>query len=84
MDGILTGLRPIVVALIGSAGLSITFTVLWEQTRIIGVLNNLKNIDVFSLILFLGSIVILRRFKPNPILVMLGCGVLGVLFYMFA
>ncbi len=81
MDGILMGIRPIVIALIGSAGLSITFTVLWNQSKLIGVINSFKDINIFSLVLFLGSIAFLRRFKPNPILVILGCGVLSVLCY---
>ena len=83
MDGILKGLRPIVVSLIASAGLSITFTALWAQSTLIGVVNNFKDINVFSVILFGSSLFILRKFKPNPILVMFGCGLLGVIFFYF-
>lgn len=74
MEGILSGLRPAVVALIASAGISILVTTLWEEGPV-----GLSGIDVASLVLFAAGFIVLRKWKPNPILVMVGCGVAGVI-----
>ncbi len=78
MKGILSGLRPAVVALIGSAGLSILILALWGEH---GFTTVLTDINFVALILFLVAIFVMRKFKPNPIIVMMGCGVVGGIIY---
>lgn len=79
LQGVLSGLRPAVVALIGSAGLSILIFALWGEK---GFSLDLSGIDFISLGLFLATLFILRKFKTNTILTMLGCGVIGGLLYL--
>ncbi len=79
IQGILNGLRPAVVALIASAGLSILLTALWSSGQSTRWLENLRPI---SCALFALALLILRRKKPSPILVMAGCGAVGILLYL--
>lgn len=72
VQGVLSGLRPAVVALIASAGLSIFLLALFGKELII------ENINYFSGGIFLLCLLVLRKFKPNPIVVMVGAGVAGV------
>ncbi len=78
MKGILSGLRPGVVALIASAGVSILILALWGEH---GFTTVLSDVNFVALILFLTAIIIMRKFKPNPIIVMMGCGVVGGIVY---
>jgi len=75
IQGILGGLRPAVVALIASAGLSIFMTALWGSAAPGDWLGELR---IVSAVLFAAALFVLRRFKPSPVLVMLGCGALGI------
>ena len=38
-------------------------------------------LDWFAVVLFAAALVVLRKWKPNPIYVMVACGVAGALFY---
>ena len=78
IQGTLSGLRPAIVALIASAGLSILCLAIWNQESI-----SLHPADtnLIAVLLFLVSLFILRRGKTNPIFVMLGCGVVGGILY---
>jgi len=78
MQGILSCLRPAVVALISFAGMNIFMTAMWPDgpaTR------SLQSIDAIALFLFVAAFAVLRKFKPNPVLVMLGSGVVGIALY---
>ena len=75
MDGILSGLRPAVVAMIASAGMAILKMAVFD-----GVFST-DSFSLFSALLVIASVFILRKWKVNPIFVMLGCGVLGGIFY---
>ncbi len=78
IKGILGGLRPTVVALIASAGVSILLTALFGTGAV-----SLTNLDIISGVLFLLCFIVLRKWKPNPILVMSAAGVIGfVAFYL--
>lgn len=77
MQGILSGLRPSVVALIGGAGLSIVITTFWGSADAI----SLSNTNYIAVGLFLLSLFILRKWKPNPVLVMAGVGIIGMFLY---
>lgn len=74
VQGALRGLRPAVVALIGSAGLSMIVLAVWGEA---GFLPTLAAIDWIGVVLLVAALVILRKWKPNPILMMVICGVLG-------
>lgn len=77
IQGALSGLRPAVVALIASAGLTLLITALWGESGFVPALP-----DPVSAVLCLGAFLVLRRCKPDPILVMLGCGILGAAVYL--
>ena len=79
VKGILSGLRPAVVALIACAGVSIFITALWGENPLSLALSHL---DWISGIIFLICLFCLRKFKLNPIYAMLLAGVFGaVVFY---
>jgi chromate transporter len=80
VQGIIKGLRPAVVALIASAGLSILVTVLFNKEEF-----PLKasDLDWIAAGLFPASLFLLRKFKLNPIIVMLTAGVAGLVVYGF-
>ena len=75
LQSVLGSLRPAVVALIAGAGLSILQYVVFKD----GTFSvSLSNLDFIGSVIFIGAFFVLRRFKWNPILVMLGCGVVGL------
>ena len=78
MQGVLAGLRPAVIAMIASAGISLLIMALYGQ-RTIPV--NAAAIDIIALVIFAIGFFILRKWKPNPLWVMAGSGVAGVLLY---
>ena len=69
INGILEGLRPAVVSLIASAGVSMV------------ILAFLGENDYFSVFLFGICMFFLRKFKLNPTYVMFGSGVVGGIVY---
>ena len=75
LQGILGGIRPAVVALIGSAGISILQTAFW------GVSGKMVISDTSWLMvgIFVVCVISLRKVKMNPIWVMLLAGVMKVL-----
>lgn len=78
VQGILAGLRPAVVSMIASAGISLFIMALYGQRTLPA---NLKSFDVIALVIFTVGFLILRKWKTNPIYVMAGCGVAGVILY---
>ena len=76
---VLGALRPAVVALIGSAGLSILMLALF-QSDLFGI--QLKNFHVIEFVLFLAGVILLRKNKAGAISVILGSGVIGTLLYL--
>lgn len=76
VKGILGGLRPAVVALIAAAGMSILMMTLFPSGEI-----GFTSLDVLSAVLFLLCFFVLRKWKPNPILVMLASGAIGLAVY---
>lgn len=79
VQGVLTGLRPAVVALIASAGLSIFTLAIWGEA---GFSINMQSINYISLLIFGVAVFILRKWKPNPIFVMVGSGIIGGAVYL--
>lgn len=72
-QGVLSGLRPAAVALIASAGMSILILALFGPGGHI----SLDSADWVAVGCFMLALLVLRRWKPSPILVMVGAGVLG-------
>lgn len=73
IQDVLYTLRPAIVALIASAGLSILLLVLYDKD---GFHMQMNGINIIGLILFLIAFILLRKFKLNPIMVMIICGFL--------
>ncbi|MGD9559673.1 MAG: chromate transporter [Oscillospiraceae bacterium] len=74
IQGALAALRPAVVALILSAGLSILVLAFFGPG---GAAWPPVSVDLIALALFALALFVLRRFKPNPLFVILGCGAVG-------
>ena len=71
LQGVLNSLRPAVAARIASAGSSVLFTGFWRSAELI----SLAGINWTLVIIFIVCVVLLRKFKMNPILVMVLAGV---------
>ncbi len=80
VQGVLSGLRPAVVALIASAGLSILILAFWGNKDITTF--HLADVNYIAVGLFTFSLLILRKFKTNPIYVMMGSGIVGMVIYL--
>lgn len=78
IQGILGGLRPAVVSLIGAAGITIFILAVWGEG---GFNLNINSVNFVSIILFAAGLFVLRKFKSSPIVIMLGSGVLGGIIY---
>ena len=65
--------------MIASAGLSILVLSLWNGAA---VSLNPADLDWVSLLLFVGALFALRRWKLNPIYAMLACGGVGLVLYL--
>ena len=75
LQGILGGIRPAVVALIGSAGISILQTAFWEASGKMVI----SDTSWLMVGIFVVCVILLRKVKMNPIWVMLLAGVMKVL-----
>lgn len=78
IQGILAGLRPAVVAMIASAGISLIILSFYGQRTLPDDLSSLNGISV---LIFAAALLILRKWKINPIYVMAGAGAAGVVLY---
>ncbi len=78
VQGVLAGLRPAVVAMVASAGITLVIMSFYGE-RILPV--DLSGINIISVIIFAIGFWVLRKWKANPIYVMLGAGAAGVLLY---
>lgn len=76
MQNILSTARPVVVALIASAAVTLTVGALFKG-------GGLSGFDPIALVLFAAALLILRVWKPSPIFVMLACGAIGGGVYYF-
>lgn len=79
VQGVLTGLRPAIVAMIASAGLSLLVLALFNSTLSDIVLSDFRLVEV---VIFLVSLVLLRKYKLNPIVVIFGSGIVGTAVYL--
>lgn len=74
LQNVLKALRPAVVAMISTAGLSLLVTALWGNDAI-----TLSGISIPAVVLFILSMILLMKFRKSPILVMVLAGVLNVI-----
>lgn len=77
LKSVLRVIRPIAIALISAAAATIVLLVFFDGKNV-----KAENFDYITLGLFLVSLFVLRKFKLNPIWVMLGSGVVGGIIYM--
>lgn len=75
---VLSALRPAVVALIASAGLSILMLGLFPNGYSLG----LEGLHVVEAVIFVGALFLLRRFKLSAIATIFGSGVVGTAAYL--
>ena len=80
VQGVLAGLRPAVIAMIASAGISLLILALYGQRTLPA---NPAAVDVVALAIFAAGFIALRKWKPNPLWVMVASGVAGVMLYTF-
>ena len=71
LQGILNALRPAVIAMIASAGISILITAFWGNAVI-----KLINTNWSLVIIFVICFILLQKFKKNPIGVMVLAGIM--------
>ena len=76
---ILKRIRPLVVAMILSAGFSILVMALFKANDYQAI--NLDNIQVIEIVIFAASLFLMRRYKINPIMIIFGSGLVGTLSY---
>lgn len=78
VQGILAGLRPAVVAMIASAGISLLILAIYGQRTLP---ENPLGFDGIAAVIFLAALLVLRKWKCSPLWVMAGSGFAGVLLY---
>lgn len=74
LQGILNSLRPAVVAMIASAGISILITAFWGSSASIALAGTKWSLVV----IFAICVVLLQKVKMNPVWVMVAAGVMKV------
>lgn len=78
VQGILTALHPAVVAMIASAGLTILILALFGMRTVPA---GLAGFRWQAAVIFAAALIVLRKWKVNPVFVMLGAGAVGALLY---
>ncbi len=72
VQSVLKGLRPAVIAMIASAALSLTALAFCGEDRFT------ENINYANAVIFIICLIVLRKWKLNPMFVMAGAGILGL------
>jgi len=80
IQGILGGIRPAIVALIASAGISILIMAVWGER---GITAKPADINLIAVGIFLVSLFVLKKWKPDPLFVMFGSGIAGLILYLW-
>ena len=71
IDGALKGLRPAVAGMIATAALTMLQSSIFRN----------GGIDVAAILIFAAALLVLRKWKPSPILVMSASGLIGLIVY---
>ena len=79
VQGVLTGLRPAIVAMIASAGLSLLVLALFNTSLSELVISDFRAVEG---VIFVVCLVLLRKFKVNPIAIIFGSGIVGTMVYL--
>jgi chromate transporter len=79
IQGILKGIRPAVVSLIASAGLSIFALAVFKNENINLFNFNINDINIISVIIIVVSLFFLRKFKVNPMHIIIVTGIAGII-----
>lgn len=77
IDGIMGGIRPAVTGLIASAALSILFLSLFHTKTV----HTIRSVDIVAVMIAVLSFFFARQRKTNPVLIILGAGVIGMVLY---
>lgn len=77
VQGVLSGLRPAVVAMIASASVTLLRSSFWGDDGRVSIFMT----DWIAVLIFLAAIITLRKWKPNPIVVMACSGIIGLVCY---
>ena len=78
VQGILAGLRPAVVAMIASAGVSLLILALYGQRSLP---DDLGSLSIVAAVIFAAGFFVLRKWKISPLWIMAGSGVLGAILF---
>ncbi len=76
VNGAINGLKSMVVAMILSTTLLIMFNTFFNKSSI-----SIQSIDFVSIILATTGFIVLRKTKTNPLLIIVGCGLLGLFIF---
>lgn len=79
MQGILTGLRPAIVAMIASAGLSLLLLALFNASLFEVQLSSFRVVEG---VLFCACLFLLRKYKLSAITIIFGSGIIGTIVYL--
>ena len=77
LQSVLKTLRPAVVAMIASSGVSILVTAFFGESGLIV----MKNLKIQMVVIFVICMVLLMKFKMSPVFVMILAGILNVMQY---
>ena len=77
LQSVLKTLRPAVVAMIASAGVSILVTAFFGESGLIV----MKNLKIQMVVIFVICMVLFMKFKMSPVFVMILAGILNVMQY---
>lgn len=72
-------MRPVVAGLIASAALTLVLVAFWGGTFS----PEISDLNLFSVAVFTVGLFLLRKVKPSPIYILLGSGLLGLIYYGF-
>lgn len=76
VNGAISGLKSMAVAMLLSTTISIILTALFYYRPI-----DIYAFDYISIVLFIVALIVLRKTKLNPLLIMLGSGLVGLIIY---
>lgn len=84
VQGILAGLRPAVIAMISSAGLSILILSVYGSRSLPSDMALVMSPDLIAVVVFIASFIAIHKFKVDQIYAIFASGLAGILLYMIA